>query len=157
MTFSFNVAQSKFINQFLTIHDEKHLSTTVCDSLWGVWQFVRWSVLELIRREWKVEIEKSYKTITRSRAFFVPNLGNRTNIVPSRIRYTGLPVTTPLKYCLHLKKANVVSNHLYHNRQHYYHHHNQKLLHCHCHIYSRIVIILLMLSDSYRLPIQLFP
>ena len=54
------------------------------------------------------------KTITRLRvkmAFFVPNLGNRTNIVPSRIRYTGIPVTTPLKYCLHLYKANFVINH----------------------------------------------
>ena len=89
-------------------------------------------------------------------AFFVPNLGNRTHILPSRIRYNGIPVTTPLKYCLHLYKAYVVSNHRYHNRQHYYHYHNQKLFHCHCHIYSRIVIILLMLSDSYRLPIQLF-
>ena len=27
-------------------------------------------------------------------AFIVPNLGNRTNIVRSRIRYTGIPVTT---------------------------------------------------------------
>ena len=27
-------------------------------------------------------------------AFFVPNLGNRTNTVLSRLRYTGLPVTT---------------------------------------------------------------
>ena len=26
-------------------------------------------------------------------AFFVPNLGNRTNIVPSRIRYTGIPLS----------------------------------------------------------------
>ena len=74
-------------------------------------------------------------------AFFVPNLGNRTSILPSRIRYTGIPVTTPLKYCLHLWKANVVSNHRYHNRQHYFHYHYQKLFHCHCHIYSRIVKI----------------
>ena len=104
---------------------------------------------------WPLDLARAARSRVKM-AFFVPNLGNRTNIVPSRIRYTGAPVTTYLKYCLHLQKANVVSNHRYHNRQHYYHYHYQKLFYCHCHIYSRIVIILLMLSDSYRLTIQLF-